>query len=86
MKKERNMDLKFMTERAQQCIRQKIVLNQIFELSDLFERCEWNVISRGDRSKFGRVFKNDVLDHKIPEIRFFGKNANNHSTYIKIKE
>ena len=80
------MDLNFMTERAKKCIREKIVVNQTFELSDLFERCEWNVISKGNRSHFGRTFKNDVLDHKIPEVQYIGKNANNHAMYIKVKE
>ena len=80
------MDLNFMTERAKQCIQQKIVLNQTFELSDLFERCEWNSFSKGDRGKLGKYFKNEVIDRRINGVKYLGKKDNNHATYIKIEE
>ena len=75
------MNFTFMVERAKKCISSKI-----FELSDLFERCEWDSMPKGDRIKLGKYFKNEVTDGCIPEIRYIKKSNNNHANYMKIKE
>lgn len=80
------MDLDYMMKRAKNCIDLKLNSNQMFELSDLFEKCEWDCLSKGDRIKLGKFFKNEVLDRRVPAVQFLGKNANNHAKYIKIKE
>lgn len=80
------MDLDCMMKRAKNCIDLKLNSNQMFELSDLFGKCEWDCLFKGDRIRLGKVFKNEVLDRRVSAVQFLGKNANNHAKYIKIKE
>ena len=74
-----------MINEAVQSIKCNVRLNQKFEVKDLFEGCEWDKISKGDRIKFGKFFKNEVLENHIPEVQYFDKAKNNHAKYIRIK-
>ena len=59
-------------------------LNQRFELKDLFEGCEWNRLSKGERISFGKYLANEVRENRIPGVRVLEKATNNHSRYTKI--
>ena len=39
-----------------------------FLLKDLFETAEWEELPIGNRQQLGRLFKNEVLDEKIPDV------------------
>lgn len=75
-----------MTNVALESIKNKVRLNQIFKLKDLFEGCEWNSFEKRDRLNFGKYFKNEVLDNRIFGVKFVGKDKLNHANYIKSEE
>ena len=54
-----------------------------FVLKDLFEGVDWNSLPRGDKLGFGKYFKNEVKDGRIPNISYAGKAQNNSAKYIK---
>lgn len=53
-----------------------------FVVKDLFEGIDWNDLSRGDKLYFGKHFKNQVIDGKVPRVKYIGKLENNSSQYI----
>lgn len=62
-----------------------IAYGNIFVVKDLFDGAEWNAIPKGNRIAFGKYFKNEVLDGKIPEIMYHCKAKNNSAQYKKIE-
>lgn len=54
-----------------------------FVLKELFEGYEWESIPKGERIIFGKIFKNQVLEGKIKDVRFVERKKNNHSKYEK---
>ena len=80
------MDFNLLTQKAIECINNKICLHQSFEVSDLFEKCEWTLLSKGDRIQFGKHFKNEVIDKRIPNVCYVKRAKNNHSMYIKTED
>ena len=54
-----------------------------FVLKDLFDGYEWKSLSVGERTSFGRVFKNAVLNHQINNVKYAGKLSNNSAYYVK---
>lgn len=54
-----------------------------FVLKELFEGYEWESITKGDRIMLGKIFKNQVLEGKIKDVRFVERKKNNHSKYEK---
>ena len=54
-----------------------------FELKDLFTGDEWNVLSVGEKTTFGKVFASEVRAGNIEGIRFapIGKNGR-HNKYV----
>lgn len=54
-----------------------------FILKDLFDGVQWNKLSVGERLCFGRYFKNEVIEGKIPNVVYIGKAQNNSAKYKK---
>lgn len=54
-----------------------------FTLKNLFAGIEWDELKTGEKRSFGRFFKNEVNDKKIPDIVI--TEATNVTTYKKIK-
>ena len=78
------MDFSKWTSDAINIIDAKIKANQIFELKSLFEGCEWEELSKGDRINFGKHFANEVRDGRIKNVIAVERGRDNHSKYIKI--
>ena len=57
-----------------------------FELRNLFQGCEWEGLSKGDRITFGKFFKAEVLGGRVENVMFLDRAKNNHSKYQKIGE
>ena len=77
------MDYAYMMGKALSSVKSKVKMNQKFEVKDLFEGCEWEKISKGDRIKFGKYFKNEVSENHVPGVRYSEKEKNNHALYIR---
>lgn len=78
------MDFNEWTRNAIDRIAMNVNFNQRFELKDLFEGCEWERLSKGERINFGKFFANEVRESRIHGIRALERGKNNHSRYIKI--
>ena len=52
------MDFNEWTQNAINRIAANVNFNQRFELKDLFEGCEWDRLSKGERISFGKYFAN----------------------------
>ena len=74
------MDYSKLIEQAKQNI-SGIPIGQIFYSKDLFQGTEWNKLQRGERSNFGKLFKNAVADGKIPGVVCLGKADSNLIQY-----
>ena len=61
----------------------KIGANTEFLLKDLFDGVEWNSLSKGERLNFGRLFKDEVLEGRVPNVQYIGKAQNNSARYRK---
>lgn len=59
----------------------RLQVNDIFRLKDLFRGTEWNNLERGDKLGFGKYFKNAVENGMIPNVVYIGKADNNSSQY-----
>lgn len=58
--------------------------NQEFTLKSLFTGIEWDKLKVGEKRNFGRYFKNEILENKIPNVIIVPSN-NTPTTYKKIK-
>lgn len=58
------MDFNEWTQNAIDRIAANVNFNQRFELKDLFEGCEWDRLSKGERISFGKYFANEVREKK----------------------
>ena len=74
-------NLKWM-DRAQSRLSQ-IGENTEFFLKDLFDGVEWNALTVGERLGFGRFFKNEVSEGRVPNVEFIEKAPNNSARYKK---
>ena len=54
----------------------------VFVLKDLFEGVEWKSLPVGERTTFGRHFKNKVVERAIADVYLNGKAQNNSTRYI----
>ena len=77
------MDFSKWTTDAIDIINTKVKINQKFELKSLFEGCEWEKLSKGERINFGKYFANEVRDGKIKNVLAVERGRDNHSKYIK---
>ena len=78
------MDFNEWTQNAINRIATHVNFNQRFELKDLFEGCEWDRLSKGERISFGKYFANEVRENRIPGVQALERGKNNHSRYTKI--
>ncbi len=58
--------------------------NTSFTLKDLFEGCQWNALSKGERLKFGKYFKNQVLMNELPNIQYADTPSGKSAQYRKV--
>ena len=65
---------------------EQLSVGKEFELKNLFLEIEWEALSKGNRIRFGKYFKNEVLDGRVSEIEYVDRKKNNHAKYIKKKE
>ena len=77
------MDYEKWIRRACDTIGNNITVGTIFEVKQLFPGHEWEELSRGERSLFGRYFSNAVKDGRIPSIKKCEEGKNHHNRYIK---
>ena len=78
------MDFNEWMQNAIDRIATNVNINQRFELKDLFEGCEWNQLSKGERISFGKYFANEVRENRILGVQSLERGKNNHSRYTKI--
>lgn len=78
------MDFNEWTRNAIDRIAINVNFNQRFELKDLFEGCEWDRLSKGEKISFGKYFANEVRENRILGVRALERGKNNHSRYTKI--
>lgn len=78
------MDYIVWTEKATIAIETKLVKNQKFRLKGLFEECEWEKLTKGERISFGKYFANEVREGRIKGVISIERLKNNHSQYQKI--
>lgn len=76
------MDYENLLQKAEQKI---LALNADTEffLKDLFEGTEWNKLKKGEKSSFGKLFKNSVDNGRFINIVYIGKAPNNSAIYKK---
>lgn len=65
---------------------QKLPYGKSFELRQLFQEVKWNTLTKGERITFGKYFKNQIIEGKLPEVCFLDKAKNNHAKYKKLKK
>lgn len=64
---------------------EKVQVNEIFAVKDLFYGTEWNELPRGDKLGFGRYFKKSVMNGTVPNVEYIGKADNNSAQYKKVR-
>lgn len=79
------MDVNAWIQRAIEEVEQ-LSSSKKFEVKDLFNGFEWQTLSKGDRIKFGKFFKGEVIDGRVPNVVFLDRGKNNHSKYQKVGE
>lgn len=77
------MDFQLWMHKATDSIENSVQPGQKFELKSLFQPCEWEQLSKGERISFGKYFANEVREGKIENIRAIERAKNNHCNYIK---
>ena len=77
------MGFDFMLEEIQQTI-DEIPKGQIFYAKSLIKGAEWDTLTRGDKLKFGKWFKQRVNQSIIVSVRYCGKADNNSALYEKL--
>ncbi len=55
-----------------------------FTLKNLFEGCHWNALSKGDRLKFGKYFKNQVIMNVVNGVVYVDTPSGKPAQYRKI--
>ena len=77
------MDYELWTERALKTIETKMLPGKKFEVKHLFPGHEWEALSRGERSTFGRYFSDAVKEGKFPAVVRCEEGKTHHNQYIK---
>ena len=77
------MDYEFWTERAIKAIDTQVLPGTKFEVKHLFPGHEWEALSRGERSTFGRYFSDAVKEGRFPDVVRCEEGKNHHNQYIK---
>ena len=82
---DREMDIEKWKQKAINEIK-TVPISHIFILKDLFDGIEWSTLPKGDKLSFGKVFKNEVMDGRIPGVVYIGKASNNSAQYKRVEE
>ena len=64
-------------------INSSLTVGSVFELKQLFPGHEWEKLSRGERSAFGKFFSNAVKEGKVSGINRYEEGKNHHNRYVK---
>jgi len=77
------MDTKGWMDKAIERMLEKAPNSPAFELKELFTGDEWNTLTAGEKTTFGKVFASQVRAGETEGIRFapIGKNSR-HNKYI----
>lgn len=70
-------------ERAKQTIDTEIQVGKKFEAKSLFPGHEWDLLSKGERSSFGKIFSNEVKEGRVPCVERCEEGKSHHNQYIK---
>ena len=77
------MDFQLWMQKARESIERSVQVGQKFELKSLFQLCEWEQLTKGDRISFGKYFANEVREGNLKNIQSIERARNNHRVYIK---
>ena len=77
------MDIQLWMQKAKDSIESSVKIGQKFELKSLFQLCEWEQLSKGERISFGKYFANEVREGNVANIHPIERAKNNHCNYIK---
>lgn len=70
--------------RAKSIIESEIPCGVKFEVKQLFPGHEWEALSRGERTGFGRYFASCVHDGELANITQCENGKSRHNRYIKL--
>lgn len=56
-----------------------------FTLKGLFEENKWKVLKKGEASRLGRHFSEEVQECRVPEVILCGKAKNGHNLYKRVR-
>ena len=59
-------------------------IGEAFELKDLFNGEEWNQLTRGERTTFGRTFANAVRTGQTPGVEMLPLGKSRHNRYARV--
>ncbi len=68
---------------AKRAIEEKIQVGQKFEVKNLFAGYDWEQLSKGERSSFGKHFSDAVKDGRLPMVERCEESKNRHNQYVK---
>ena len=77
------MDYEYWMKRAELSIENEIQPGRKFEVKHLFPGHEWEALSRGDRSSFGRHFSDAVKENRLTCVERCENGKTHHNQYIK---
>lgn len=77
------MDYEQWMERAKEVIDGQLQIGTRFEVKSLFSGHEWEALSKGDRTGFGRYFSNAVKEGRLVGVDRCENGKARHNQYIK---
>lgn len=77
------MDYEHWMKRAELAIKNDIQPGRKFEVKHLFSGYEWEALSRGDRTSFGRHFSDAVNEGRLACIERCENGKSHHNQYRK---
>lgn len=80
------MDYELWAEHALIAINTKVTVGTKFEVKHLFPGHEWEKLSRGEKTTFGRYFSDAVKEGRFPTIKKCEEGKTHHNQYLKMKE
>ena len=77
------MDYEIWMKQAVNTIDSEIQMGNLFEVKQLFPGHQWDSLSRGERSSFGKYFSEAVKEGRLPMIERCGEGRSHHNLYKK---
>lgn len=77
------MDFQLWMKKARDSIESRVQVGQAFELKSLFQLCEWEQLTKGERISLGKFFANEVREGNLENVRAVEHGKDNHRKYIK---